>query len=353
MANPAFRVFAVEDTAAQLVRGGEVVEVTGLAPDASNTVATPGGGTLRVRTLAPPPGPELFRFAAINDLHIGAENFGFFGSMREKPQPDELHPVRCARSAIADALAWGAQMLIVKGDLTHKGRLAEWQVVGDLLGGLPVPVAVVPGNHDAGPEANLEPQPALAAHGLHLMHGVEAIDLPGLRLLLVDSSHPHHKAGTLAGRADTVIRLAGRTDLPVMVALHHQLEPMSIPRIFPRGIPHREGLPFLDALAAANPDTVVTCGHTHRHRRYHHGPVTLSEVGSTKDYPGTWSGYAVHQGGLRQVVRRVSAADCLPWLEYSGQAVGGIWRFWSPGRLGDRCFTLTWRGHGTTSRSVR
>jgi predicted phosphodiesterase len=344
-----YRVFAVEDTSAQLMRGAELVAVDGLAPGATNTVATPDGSTVRVRTLTPPPGEELFRFAAINDLHVGARHFGALGTMRERPEPAEPHPMRCARSAIADAVAWGAQLLMVKGDLTHTGSRQEWAGVGDLLSGIPIPVSVVPGNHDSGPDRGVDPRPALARHGLHLVHGVEVNDLPGLRLILVDSSSGQRTKGTLAGKTELVARLAARTDLPVMVAMHHQLEPWPVPRMLPRGIPYPEGRAFLDALAAVKPDSVVTCGHTHRHRRHRHGPVTLSEVGSTKDYPGTWSGYVVYEGGLRQVVRRVSAPDCLGWLEYTGGAVGGIWRYWSPGRLADRCFTVRWQSAGTSA----
>jgi 3',5'-cyclic-AMP phosphodiesterase len=345
-----YRVFSVEDTSAQLVRGPELVEVTGLAPGSVNTVEAPDGSEVQVATLALPPGPELFRFAAINDLHLGARKFGFLNRMEERPAPAEPHPVRCARSAIADALAWGAQLLMVKGDLTHESRHREWALVGELLAGLPVPVAVIPGNHDAGPEAIDEARPALAVHGLHLVHGVEVLDLPGLRLVLVDSCTPFHKSGTLVGRAEVVLRLAARTKAPVVVAMHHHLEPHAVPVMLPRGIPHHEGRAFLDALATVKPNSLVTCGHTHRYRRHQHGPVTMSEVGSTKDYPGAWSGYVVHQGGIRQVVRRVSSPDCLDWLEYSGGAVGGLWRLWSPGRLQDRCFSLTWSATGTSCR---
>jgi hypothetical protein len=71
-------------------------------------------------------------------------------------------------------------------------------------------------------------------------------------------------------------------------------------------------------------------------------PVPWSEVGSTKDFPGGWAGYAVHEGGVRQVVRRVSAPDVLPRLEHTRRAALGVWQHWSPGRLTDRCFTIPW-----------
>jgi hypothetical protein len=82
---------------------------------------------------------------------------------------------------------------------------------------------------------------------------------------------------------------------------------------------------------------MISSGHTHRHRRRHVGPLVLTEVGSPKDYPGTWAGYVVHEGGIRQVVRRVSGAGLLRWTDYTAGAAVGLWGLWSPGLLGHRC----------------
>ena len=86
----------------------------------------------------------------------------------------------------------------------------------------------------------------------------------------------------------------------------------------------------------------VTSGHTHRHRRRRHGPAVITEVGSPKDFPGTWAGYVVHEGGIRQVVRRIARPDVLRWTERSAAAAFGLWSRWSPGTLDDRCFPHTW-----------
>jgi hypothetical protein len=90
------------------------------------------------------------------------------------------------------------------------------------------------------------------------------------------------------------------------------------------------------------PNLLFTAGHTHRNRRRRIAGVEATEVGSPKDFPGGWGGYVVHEGGIRQVVRRVAAPDCLPWLERSRWAALGAWGRWSPGRLDARCFSLTW-----------
>jgi 3',5'-cyclic-AMP phosphodiesterase len=343
-------VFAVEDTTVQVVwrEAGEVraTTFTGLAPDADvELTPSPATGPVRARTLAPPPGPELCRVATINDLHIGTRSFGFLKTIRERPEPRELHAVRCARAALAEALAWGARFLVVKGDLTNKATVDEWAQVGDLLAGLPVPVAVVPGNHDVHPDRDVDPQPGLRRHGLHVVHGVEAVDLPGTRLLLVDTAIPEEAGGRVAHVQDEVVRLlrraaaAGRSGL---VAMHHHPQRFRWPTFIPKGIPGPEAKRFLDAVAEANRDTLVTTGHTHRHRRHRWTPVPVSEVGATKDYPGTWTGYVIHEGGIRQVVRRIEEPSCLHWTERTRRAALGAWRWWSPGRLDDRCFSITW-----------
>ena len=105
--------------------------------------------------------------------------------------------------------------------------------------------------------------------------------------------------------------------------LHHQLTLRPEAPFYPPGMPAgRRAIRSSTRLAAAQPRSLVTSGHTHRHRRRTHGPVTVTTVGSTKDYPGTWAGYVVHDGGLRQVVRRVAAPDCLRWTEATRRGRG-------------------------------
>jgi 3',5'-cyclic-AMP phosphodiesterase len=363
------QVFAVEDTGAQvcwsdlapgrfrlraLVDGADVaetvVESTG-GPGAADLTDLPAATSFEVSlagargqgasTLAPPSGRELCRVASINDLHLGATDFGLFHRLKDD-RPSEPHPLRCARAAIRESLAWGAQLLIVKGDLTHNGTPAQWAAIGQLLGGLRVPVAVVPGNHDVRPSREVDPQPELRRHGLHLVHGVEVMDVPGVRILLVDSTEFGHHHGRIAHIQDEIARLVGRAAGPALVAMHHHPQRWRVQPYYPPGIPQPESRRFLEAVEAANPATLVTTGHTHRHRRHTHGPVTVTEIGSTKDYPGTWASYVVHERGIRQVVRRVAAPDAIAWTEYTRRAVGGVWGWWSPGRLSDRCFSLDW-----------
>ena len=68
----------------------------------------------------------------------------------------------------------------------------------------------------------------------------------------------------------------------------------------------------------------------------------VTEVGSTKDHPGTWAGYAVHDGGIRQVVRRVAAPEAIRWTEATRRGYLGLWGGWSAWTLDARCFTHPW-----------
>jgi 3',5'-cyclic-AMP phosphodiesterase len=302
---------------------------------------------VRTRTLDRLPGEELYRLATIGDLHVGSIAFGYRRTIVEEDRPVVPHPVRCATAAIDDLLAWGAQRLVVKGDITEAGHSFEWQAFGRLME-VPVtrglPVDVLAGNHDRSSRRSVEPEVALPALdlGLRPVKGVETTDLPGVRLVLVDSVRTGRHHGSVAARLDDTVDAVRDASGGVLIALHHQLQPHVATEGWPPGVPKRESMEFLDAVGAAHSDTLITSGHTHRHRRWQRGPVTVTQVGSTKDFPGVWGGYVVHEGGIRQIVRRVTRPDCIAWTERTRAAALGMWSAIAPGRQSSRCFNLTW-----------
>ena len=304
-----------------------------------------------VATLTPPPGPELFRFATISDLHLGTEYFGFNRGLHEhgpkehglhEEAPDEAHPIRCTRAAIEDALDWGAQRLLVKGDIVHWSRPHAWALAGELFSDLPVPADFVCGNHDVSSAGTVDPFAEARRYDLALHRRPTPIDLPGLRVVMFDSSIPEIDVGHWNHARGPVAQLAAETDGPVMVMTHHQPQEFTVPTYLPRGIPAPSARKFLRTVARANPKLFGTSGHTHRHRRRHVGGVDWAETGSPKDYPGTWTGYTVHEAGFMQTTRRVERPDCIRWTSYTSRAALGAWGRWSPGTLGDRCFTVLW-----------
>lgn len=304
---------------------------------------------LAARTLAPLPGEELVRFATLSDLHLGTEVFGHRGTIAEpdRHRHEHAHPRRCTEAAIDEAAAWGATRLIVKGDITNYGTPDQWRTYAELVAGAPMPVDAIPGNHDHGrPGAHgpLLPSEAARAFGLSIARPVLVRDLPGLRVVLVDTTRAGRHGGTVAPVADDVLDATAEADRAggVLVVLHHQLQPRPLADGWPPGIAADESRALLDRLGAAHPHVLVTSGHTHRSRRWGRAGVVVTQVGSTKDYPGVWAGYRVHEGGIAQTVHRVERADCIGWTDHSRVAAFGAWEHASPGRLDSRCFTMPW-----------
>ena len=377
--SPAIWLFGVDDDAVQLswrLLGDAPLRLRVLADDvdvetvveepgdagATHLGGLPAGRLLRIeatsaalgapvaisaRTLAPLPGEELSRIATVSDLHLGTEVFGHRGTITDPFAHVDPHPVRCARAALDEAVAWGAQRIVAKGDLTNGGRPEEWRQYAQLVHGLSVPVDALPGNHDHGSSTvpgHLLPRQAAAAFDLSITQPITVRDVPGLRLILADATIPSRNRGSLAPVRSDILDAAADADPAggVLVALHHQIQPHPLPEGWPPGIGHAEGLAFLDDLGAAHPHALVTSGHTHRNRRWGRAGVVVTQVGSTKDYPGAWAGYVVHEGGLRQVVRRTEHPDAIAWTDHSRIAAFGMWEHAAPGRLDARCFNVAW-----------
>ena len=374
---PATHLFAVEDTAVQvvwrdlapgivtlaarvrdenstvLIRGDRTHPVGGLVldglqPATSYDVELRLEGDLvyheQVTTLSPPPGPLLHRLATLNDLHLGCAWFGPFGEMQEDLSPGEPpSSVRCARAGVAAARDWGADRIVLRGDLVHRGDMSDWDAVADLIALAGVPVDIALGNH----ETSIRPwrvdlATGLERAGIELHEPVRTAALPGATLVLTDTAVAHTDPGVIDHLADELIDVASAAADPVLLMTHHNLERRWDVLTRPRGVPPGKSLPFLDRLADVAPASLVSSGHTHRHRRRLHRTIPVVEVGSPKDYPGVWCGYAIHEGGVRQVVRRITEPDCIAWTERTRTAIGGIWGWWSGGSLNDRCFSHPW-----------
>jgi predicted phosphodiesterase len=294
-----------------------------------------------VRTLEPPPGRLLGRIATVSDLHIGEQAIGRLPRIHSSNDDELAHPLMCLRAALAEAVEWGADRVLVKGDVTDESAPRPLTLALDALGAAGKPVHVVAGNHDHHP-SQPSPAAAMAAQGAHVAAPVLSLDVPGLRIILADTAKAGVNAGAVAEWATEVLDLAAEASGAVLLAVHHQFMHLPVQTYVPAGIARRDSAPFLAALAAANPATLVTSGHTHRHRRRDWGPIVTTEVGSTKDYPGTWAGYLVYEGGIVQTVRRIMDPAVIAWTERTRLTALGLWGLWSPGRLADRSFTHRW-----------
>jgi len=317
--------------------------IDGLPPATDLEIVINGRRVGSVRTLPALPGPELFRFATIGDLHMGEGwTFGVLPTVRDHGGPADPPVPRCVRAAIRELRAWGAELLVVKGDVTHHATADEFQQAAEVLGGAGLPAVATVGNHDVRGDSP-DGRPVLAAAGVELVvEGIAVRDVPGLRLVVVDATMPDRHPGSFRRVGPAVLEAASSAGGPVVIAMHHQLQRSPLPTHWPPGVLGPGSGRFLRALAEANPAALVTSGHTHRHRTRNVGTTLLTEVGSPKDYPGTWAGYVVHEDGIRQVVRRVAAPDAIRWTESTKRALFGAWGRWAPGTVSDRCFTHHW-----------
>lgn len=162
-----------------------------------------------------------------------------------------------------------ADRVVVLGDLAHDGDSASCERIAGLLDRLMPPVSIIPGNHDdrdalraAFPDAPVDESGFLQ----------QAIDVPGARLVLLDTLHPApgERNTTHGGRlcearmAWLEARLAEShaTGQPVQILMHHP--------------PHATGFANMDAIMLENGPAFhdllgrypvvrhIACGHVHR-----------------------------------------------------------------------------------------
>lgn len=290
--------------------------------------------------VAPPPGRELYRFATVNDVHIGEMGFGRPVTFRESDDV-EPYPARCLRAALAEAKAWGAQRILAKGDLTDIGSVEEFEWFAALVRESDVEMNAILGNHDIRCE-DVDGAAVLRHRGIDVSTVTRAVDVPGLRIVMLPSVLDYHIGQWADADREELVRLAREADHPVFVATHHYPQRFDFANEFPPGIPKRNARMLLDALDEAAPRSIVACGHTHRHHRRHYKSLLITEIGSTKDWPGVWAGYRVYEGGITQTVHQVQDPSAREWIDRTAGAIFGAWRYWSPGLRSHRNWSWEW-----------
>lgn len=291
------------------------------------------------RTL-PRPGELLARFATVNDVHFGETECGVIagsdlGPIHRSAPGADPYPEVMNRGAVAEIAAVEPDAVLVKGDLTSRGTPEEYQAFLDCWGpAFGDRLHHVRGNHDG-------------YHGETFASDAPLlVDLPGVRLALLDTTVPLHTPGAVsAEQLEWLGDVAADADRPVMVFGHHHVwDPTSGPR--PDGYfgIHPDDSERLVDLVAARPAIVsYSAGHTHRNRVQRiptTGDVPWAEVACVKDYPGTWAEYRVFEGGVLAIHRRISAPDALAWSEQTRDMYGGIYAEYAFGRLDERCYPI-------------
>jgi Icc protein len=332
----ALELTTVADDTATFHDGTSVEHLTGLEPDAEHEHRG-----IRFRTLPTPSGALRCRIGTVNDVHFGEVEAGRIGDnplgpIRRAAPGEAPYPETMNEGAAGEMQAAGLDAVVVKGDLSTDGTAEEFAAFeacyrtafGDRL-------HVVRGNHDA-------------YRGQQDYAGDQWIELPGLAVALVDTALPTQSTGHLtAEQVDWLDAGAAASTVPVLVMGHHQqwISGVRSPDYF--GI-DPDASDALTAVMLRRPAIVAyTAGHTHRHRvRLAGGVIPSIEVGCVKDFPGTWAEYRAYDGGIMQVVHRVSTPAALAWseqcrtlyadfgLDYAGYALGN---------LTDRCFLIPFR----------
>lgn len=155
--------------------------------------------------------------------------------------------------------------VLATGDLVESGAPGEYEHLRALLAGYPVPVYLVPGNHDerAALRAAFGELAYLPRDGERLCYTVEHLPV---RLIALDTVVPGAAGGALdeAQLAWLDAQLAAQPERPTLLFMHHP--------------PFRTGIGCMDAMALSEASAqrlgaiverhrqirLVTCGHVHR-----------------------------------------------------------------------------------------
>jgi 3',5'-cyclic AMP phosphodiesterase CpdA len=337
MSSKGTELTTVADDLAVFHHGQHVIRHENLEP---HTFYTEHG--IDFHTLARPSGKLLSRIATVNDVHYGETECGRIDDLTDGPiqrtAPGETpHPVVMNAGAISEIRALNPNVVIVKGDLTQDGTDEEFaafrhhygSAFGDSL-------VVARGNHDA-------------YRGQHEFTGDSWVTVPGLAVALLDTTIPTETTGRIdPEQFDWLDAHLSAATTPVIVMGHHQqwIEGNRSDTYF--GL-HPDSSDALDRLVVRHRNVIAyTAGHTHRHRvrSMALSGVPSIEIGCVKDFPGTWAEYRAYEGGVMQVVHRISTPDALAWSErcrhlYSDFGID--YETYAMGSLEERCLVFPQR----------
>ncbi len=325
----------VADDEAVIHDGFEVHRYEGLEPDREYDF-----DGFAFRTLPRPAGAHLCTFATVNDVHFGEVECGIIEGLDIGPTfasaPGHLpYPEIMNRAAVAELAALDPVALVVKGDLTSRGTVDEYEDFLACYGGFGDRLHHIRGNHES------------YNHATFATNAPVVIDLPGVRLAVVDTSLDGKASGGLA--ADTLEWLddLARVSIdPVLVMGHHHVwspESASRPDNY-FGINPDDSERLVELVARRPAIRGYFAGHTHRNRVRRFGAtgdVPWVEVAAVKEFPGSWAEYRVFEGGILQIHRRISSVEALDWTEKTRHLYADTFFDYAFGQLADRCFAIT------------
>jgi predicted phosphodiesterase len=330
----------IADDEAVVFEGQVVHRYEGLQPGTEQRA-----GALTVRTLRRPPGERLATIATVNDVHFGETVCGVIAGVDLGPvlrvgPGEQPYPLLMNQAAVEEINSCSPDAVVAKGDLTATGSAEQYEQFQALYGAaFGARLTITRGNHDN--------------PGWPAPPAVQAVDLPGVTLAVLDTSRPRRVGGAVSDdQADWLDELASRSDRPVMVFGHHppaEEEPLRYrgQPILAAGLGPRSTA-RLAAVICRRPAIVgYFAGHTHRNK-VRRLSTTRSfpwvEVACVKDFPGSWAEYRVFAGGILQIHRRIYRdRAALVWSERCRTLYGGLYPAYAWGSLEDRCFEIPLR----------
>lgn len=197
-----------------------------------------------------------FLIAQISDMHIKTR-----GALSYRVVDTARHLRECI--AHIKGLKQTPDIVVATGDLTDFGHPDEYELLREILGELPLPLYLIPGNHDD--RANL--RAAFPDH-IYLIQQPEFVqyvieDLP-LRIIALDTTIPGESGGTLcAARLGWLeAQLRARPERPTLILMHHPPFNTLIGHMDRIGLSNAGAF---KAVLANHPQVLaVLCGHLHR-----------------------------------------------------------------------------------------
>ncbi len=241
-----------------------------------------------------------FRLAQISDTHVRADDGGVAAGQLKR--------------AMAQAHAYGADVILVTGDLVNNEREDEYAALAEAIVDPPAPLYLMPGNHDErGQLKRMFPHHTYLPREGPLHFTIE--DFP-VRIVALDDVVPGETHGLLrrSGAEWLESTLSAERERPTIVALHHP--PFLTHDLLFDTIGLLDAEEFATVIARHRQVLRIVCGHHHRVAlgQVAHAPVIVA--------PSTSWVYGLAMDEGQQIAPRTSEQP--GWMLHAWTPAGGL-----------------------------